>query len=148
MLPAGQPRDDGRQRLPVRLVREDVGDIPPSPACLEIFHHLVDGADERVGAGENLVSTQGRPRTRELLCSLLPIVRDDDALDQRIQLEPLEALPRRLPDVTDALVDDGGRAARQVRRRSPTPEGNAGEPDDVGLVRGKGEEPRAVAADE
>src|SRR5205823_675104 len=119
------------------------------PARAQIVDDLVRRADERVGARENLVGHEPRPAAgRQLLGRLAAIVGDDHPLHERVQLEPVESIGRRLAHEAHTLVHAGRTKARDVRLPAALSERDPGETDDVGFARGQREEARGIAADE
>ena len=126
----------------------EVGKAPAHPARLEIFDELVDGPDERVGALKDLLDALLCPTARQFLGSLPASVRYDDSLHQRVQLESLISVSGGLSHELHSVVDDRRSPRRKIRLRSTAAKGGTGRPDDVGFLRGEGEELRTVATDE
>ena len=85
---AGELGDNGGEGVHVGLEDDIVGDAPALPARLEIFNHLVHRADQHIGALEDLLGTQLGPTPRQFFGCLAGMIRHDNALQQRVQLEP------------------------------------------------------------
>ncbi len=132
----------------VWLMGDQVGNAPPRPAGLEIFDELVHGPDERVGALQDLLDTQLCPTARQFLGSPPTIVRYDDSLHQRVELESFVSVSGGVSHELHSVVDARHFPRRKIWLRSPATNGDTGEVDDVSFRCGEGEELWTVATDE
>src|SRR6266542_5557478 len=127
---------------------DDVGHAPPRPARLEIFDELVHGPDERVRALQDFLGTQLCPTARQFLGSLPTIVRYDDSLHQRVELEPFVPVSGGVSHELHSVVDAPRFPPRKIWLRSPATKSDTGEADDVSFRCGEREKLRTVATDE
>src|SRR6266511_1044696 len=127
---------------------DDVGHAPPRPARLEIFDELVHGPDERVRALQDFLGTQLCPTARQFLGSLPTIVRYDDSLHQRVELEPFVPVSGGVSHELHSVVDAPRFPPRKIWLRSPATKSDTGEADDVSCRCGEREKLRTVATDE
>src|SRR5262249_53492840 len=113
----GEPGDDRRQRVQRPLVHDQVGEAPALPPLTQRLDHRVGRPDQQVRRLQDLPGRERGPAGGELLGGLLAIVGDDDALDQGVELDLLEAWAGLLADPGDALVDARRGEARDVDLR-------------------------------
>src|SRR5215471_17140159 len=109
ILFAGEARHHGREGVHVRLVHHVVGNAPAGAPGAKVLDHLVNGADQHVGALQHVGRAKLRPGTRESLDRAAAVVARHDPLHQSVELEPREPLLARGSTYRrDARVD--GRA--------------------------------------
>src|SRR5207249_1563817 len=90
-LAPGQASDYWRKGVDGRLEDAVVGDAPALAPGLQVVDQLVDGAEHDEGTIEKIVDAELGPAGGQLGGGLAAIVGHDHALDERIQLEPIEA---------------------------------------------------------
>src|SRR2546422_873099 len=127
---------------------DEIGNAPPRPAGLEIFDELVHGPDKYVRALQELLDAQLGPTKRQFLGSFPASVRYDDSLHERVQFESLISVSGDVSHKPDSVVDDRRFPRREIRLRPTASKSDTREADDVGFLRGEGEELRTVAANE
>jgi hypothetical protein len=102
-LPTGKPSNNRGEDLHKWLEDDVVGNTPPLPPRLQILDLLVNRPKEHVWALKDVGRTQLRPASREFLRRLVTIVRHDDSLYKRVQLEQLISVVNVPPMSTPAL---------------------------------------------
>ena len=110
-----KPRHDRRKRLHVPLEDGEIRDTVPLPPLAERLADLLDGAHQQVRGLEHDVA--GRLESgRELIHRHAPLIGHRDRLDQRVELERVEAIPGAGADPLELLP---GRGRAQVGQLEP-----------------------------
>lgn len=144
MLSTGKPSNNRGEDPHKWLEDAVVGNTPPLPPRLQVLDQLVYGPNEHVRALKDVDRTQLRPAPGEVLRRLATIVRDDDSLDKRVQLEPFVSVAGSLSHELQPLVDASRPPAGHVLLDPAASKRDTGQADDVGFPRREGQKLPAV----
>src|SRR5207245_7541424 len=104
--------DHGRESL--QLAHAEVGDAPPLATLQKVRGNLVVRADGQKRCVERVLYAQALHSLDQLTGRALSVMCDDNALNQRIQLQVTPSLAGLLPNVVDRAVQPVGLPADLV----------------------------------